>query len=167
MKFTETKRNTLLSAVALAALTSAPVTARSSNTVMDVIADNPDHQLFIEAANAAGMDDLLDSEYGFTLFLPTDEVLEQAGLDIQLSEPLSPDEKEQLADLLNSHIVSDELMQTSVEKAVSIETISGAPISFSINDGITQVNDAKVLKQGIVAKNGVVHVIDSLLISEE
>ncbi len=155
-----------MSAVALAALTSTPAAARSAHSVLDVIADDPDHQLFIEAANAAGMDDLLESEYGFTLFLPTDDVLEEAGVDIQLSEPLSPDEKRQLADLLRNHIVHDELTRTSVDKPLSIESVSGAPLSIAIDGGAPKVNDANVVKQDIVAKNGIVHVIDSLLVSD-
>ncbi len=166
MKFNAKKRNSLMSAVALAALSSAPIAARSANTVMDVIADNPDHQLFVEAASATGMDELLDSEYGFTLFLPTDDVLERAGIDMQLSEPLSPDEERQLVEVLRNHIVFDEVTRTDAGTPNTFETVSGAPVNLSTSDGITRVNEATVVKHGIVAKNGVVHVIDSLLSSD-
>jgi uncharacterized surface protein with fasciclin (FAS1) repeats len=157
------KRNTMMSAVALAALAAGPTLARNSNTVIDVISDNPDHHLFLEAASAAGLDDVLDNDTGFTLFLPTDEALEEAGLDLQLSEPLSPDEKQQLVQLLESHIVEDEVTHDGLGDYVKLETAAGTDVAIKSDNGNVFINSASLVKPDIVASNGVVHVIDSVL----
>lgn len=157
------KSNTVMSALALAAIAGSPVQARSNNTVFNLIEDNPDHNLFIEAASAVGMDELLTDESGFTLFLPTDEALEEAGIDLKLGEPLSPEETEQLAEMLNNHIVPDEVTRAAIEEPVTIDSLNGAPVSIVPTQHVTTVNSARILRSDLIAGNGVVHVIDSVL----
>jgi len=151
-----------ISAITVAALTGT-VQAETNNTVLDKITDNPDHTLFVEAAAAVGLDEILRLDSGFTLFLPTDDALEEAALDIDLSEPLSPDEIERLQELLRYHIVPDELPSAAIASQHSLETAAGEHVHVATNGGKTTVNSAAVLEPDLMADNGVVHVIDSLL----
>jgi uncharacterized surface protein with fasciclin (FAS1) repeats len=146
------------------------LTALASNSVIDVhesvldfIADNPDHHLFIEVAAAVGFDELLENSSGFTVFLPTDDALEEAALDINLGETLSPDEKEYLTEFLANHIVDDEISSHQLDESLTIETLGGLPVSIDHSLGTITVNDSSLLVPDIVAENGVVHVIDTVL----
>jgi uncharacterized surface protein with fasciclin (FAS1) repeats len=132
-------------------------------SVLDVIADNPDHHLFTEVAAAVGFDELLKNSSGFTVFLPTDDALEEVALDINLGETLSPDEKEYLTEFLANHIVDDEISAHQLDESLTIETLGGLPVSIDHALGATTVNDATLLVPDIVAENGVVHVIDTVL----
>lgn len=132
-------------------------------SVLDVIADNPDHHLFTEVAAAVGFDELLKNSSGFTVFLPTDDALEEVALDINLGETLSPDEKEYLTEFLANHIVDDEISAHQLDESLTIETLGGLPVSIDHSLGATTVNDASLLVPDIVAENGAVHVIDTVL----
>ena len=136
----------------------------SSASVRDLIADNPDHTLFYEVAEAVGIIDMLASDAGFTLFLPTDDALEEMALDINLGETLSPEEKEQLFDFIASHIVSDEITDLdSPDRRVSTETLAGVPITIDADGKTVRVNDASIVEAKLIAGNGVIHIIDATL----
>ncbi len=117
------------------------------------------------ALTAAGLVDTLKSEGPFTVFAPTDEAFAKlpAGTVESL---LKPENKDQLTAILTYHVVAGKVMAADVVKLTSAATVNGADVAISVADGAVSVNDATVTATDIAASNGVIHVIDSVLIPE-
>jgi uncharacterized surface protein with fasciclin (FAS1) repeats len=112
------------------------------------------------AIEAAGLDEVLTDKGPFTVFAPTDEAF--AKLPEGTVEALLND-KEALKQVLLYHVVSGEVMASDVVKLKKAEMLNGQIVKINAKDGV-KINDAKVIKTDIKAKNGVIHVIDTVLI---
>ena len=112
------------------------------------------------AIEAAELDEVLTDKGPFTVFAPTDEAF--AKLPEGTVEALLKD-KEALRKILLYHVVSGEVKAADVVKLDSAETLNGQSVTINTKDGV-RVNGAKVIKTDIMAKNGVIHVIDTVLI---
>lgn len=117
------------------------------------------------ALTAAGLVDTLKSEGPFTVFAPTDEAFAKlpAGTVESL---LKPENKAQLTAILTYHVVSGKVMAADVVKLTSATTVNGADVAIKVTDGTVSVNNATVTATDIAASNGVIHVIDTVLIPE-
>jgi len=117
------------------------------------------------ALTAAGLVDTLKSEGPFTVFAPTDAAFAKlpAGTVESL---LKPENKAQLTAILTYHVVSGKVMAADVVKLTSATTVNGADVAIKVTDGTVSVNDATVTATDIAASNGVIHVIDTVLIPE-
>lgn len=117
------------------------------------------------ALTAGGLVDTLKSAGPFTVFAPTDEAFAKlpAGTVENL---LKPENKDQLVSILTYHVVAGKVMAADVVKLTSATTVNGADVAIRVEDGSVSVNGAKVTATDIVATNGVIHVIDSVLIPE-
>ena len=113
------------------------------------------------ALEAAGLVETLKGEGPFTVFAPTDEAF--AKLPEGTVEALLQDIPA-LTDILLYHVVSGEVMAADVVNLESAETVSGKSISIKVMDGKVFLNDSEVIITDIVATNGVIHVIDSVLL---
>ena len=110
------------------------------------------------ALGAAGLVDTLKGKGPFTVFAPTDEAfakIPKADLDALLKD------KAKLTAVLTYHVVSGKVMAADV-KAGKVKTVQGSDLNIATAYGV-QVNDAKVIKTDIMADNGVIHVIDTVL----
>ena len=110
------------------------------------------------ALDAAGLVDTLKGKGPFTVFAPTDEAfakIPKADLDALLKD------KAKLTSVLTYHVVADKVMAADV-KAGKIKTVQGSNLTVSTKGGV-MVDSAKVIKTDIVADNGVIHVIDSVI----
>jgi len=116
----------------------------------------------LAAAKAAGLVETLQGKGPFTVFAPTDEAfaaLPAGTLDGLLADP------EALKKILLYHVVSGEVTADKVVGLTSADTVEGSPISISVKDGKVYLNDAaQVVKTDIMASNGVIHVIDQVLL---
>lgn len=116
----------------------------------------------LAAATAAGLVETLQGKGPFTVFAPTDEAfaaLPAGTLDGLLKDP------EALKKILLYHVVSGEVTADKVVGMTSADTVEGSPIAISVKDGKVYLNDsAQVVKTDIVASNGVIHVIDQVLL---
>jgi uncharacterized surface protein with fasciclin (FAS1) repeats len=112
------------------------------------------------AIEAAGLDEVLTEKGPFTVFAPTDEAF--AKLPEGTVEALLKD-KEALKEVLLYHVVSGEVMASDVVKLKKAEMLNGQNVKINTKEGV-KINDAKVIKTDIKAKNGVIHVIDTVLI---
>jgi len=111
------------------------------------------------AIEAAGLTETLKGEGPFTVFAPTDEAFEalpEGTLEELLADP------EALAEILNYHVISGEVMSGDLSDGMTAETVNGAEVTISTADGV-QVNDANVVTPDIEASNGVIHAIDTVL----
>jgi uncharacterized surface protein with fasciclin (FAS1) repeats len=115
------------------------------------------------AIEAADLDEVLTDEGPFTVFAPTDEAF--AKLPEGTVEALL-DDKEALQNILLYHVVSGEVMSADVVKLKSAEMLNGKSVTIDAKDGV-RVNGATVVQTDIVAKNGVIHVIDTVLIPSD
>ncbi len=134
-----------------------------TNTVVDVIVNSPDHELLEAAVLAADLAGALSADGPFTVFAPTDDAIGAlvAALGITAEELLA---LETLGDILTYHVVAGEALSTSLTDGQMIATLLGPDVTVTITDDGTFINDALVTFADIPADNGVVHVIDAVLL---
>lgn len=117
----------------------------------------------LAAVKAAGLAETLGSKGPFTVFAPTDEAFKAlpAGTVESL---LKPENKQQLIDILKYHVVSGRVYSEDALKAKSASTLQGSPIKVNVTSGGASINNAGLVKTDIDASNGVIHVIDAVLL---
>jgi len=114
----------------------------------------------VKAVQEAGLVDTLSSEGPFTVFAPTDEAF--AKLPEGTLESLLQD-KEKLTEILTYHVVQNKVMANDVVNISNAKTVNGKNISIDSSDGV-KINNSKVLTTDIECSNGVIHVIDEVLL---
>ena len=131
--------------------------------IVDVAAENGSFNTLVAAVKAAGLVDTLKGDGPFTVFAPTDEAfakLPEGTVDMLLK----PENKDQLVAVLTYHVVSGKVSAADVLKIDSADTVQGQKVMVTVNDGSVMINDANVIMADVVASNGVIHVIDSVLL---
>jgi uncharacterized surface protein with fasciclin (FAS1) repeats len=149
------------SAPAAASSTPASSAPAAAGTIVDVAAANPDFSTLVAAVKAAGLAETLSGTGPFTVFAPTNEAFAKlpAGLVDKL---LLPANKDVLAKILTYHVVASKVMAADVKDG-KVATVEGSEITLNTMNGVT-VNDAKVTAADVAASNGVIHVIDTVLV---
>ena len=132
-------------------------------TVVDIVVGSEDHTTLTAAVTAADLVETLQGAGPFTVFAPTDAAF--AALPDGTVEALLNDIPA-LTNILLYHVVGSKAMSIDLSDEMEIETLSGDIVTVTINGGVF-INDAKVTIADIEAENGVVHVIDAVLIPEE
>jgi len=157
----------LLTALTLcfSALTFSPVrAAESEKTIVEIAAGDENFSTLVAAVKAAGLAETLSGDGPFTVFAPTNEAF--AKLPAGTVETLlKPENKEKLAAILTYHVVGAKVMAADVKEG-KVATVNGKKFTVAIKDGAVMVDGAKVVKTDIVGKNGVIHVIDSVILPE-
>jgi len=144
------------------AKTAAP--AQKAKTIVDVATEAGSFTTLLKALEAADLVKTLSEKGPFTVFAPTDEAF-AALPNGTLDDLLKPENKEKLKRVLSYHVVSGELLSQNLE-AGKVTTLAEVPVEISIKDGI-RVNDAKVATPDLKASNGIIHVIDNVLLPPE
>lgn len=133
--------------------------------IVDIAIDNGNFTVLVAALQEAELVDVLKGEGPFTVFAPTDAaftaLLTELGVSASylLGHP-------QLADILKYHVVSGKVMSTDLSDGMVAPTLNGENVTFTVNGGV-KVNDATVTAADIEASNGVIHVIDKVLIPSD
>jgi len=165
-------RNILTTVTAAGSLIAAPIAMADScsksgdkstaKTVVEVAASNDSFTTLVAAVKAAGLAETLGSEGPFTIFAPTNKAFAKlpAGTVESL---LKPENKEKLQQILTLHVVGGKVMAADV-KAGKVETLSGESVEVAVADGGVTVNGANVVKTDIMGTNGVIHVIDTVIL---
>jgi uncharacterized surface protein with fasciclin (FAS1) repeats len=117
----------------------------------------------VKAVQAAGLEEALSSPGPFTVFAPTDGAFEKLPAGV-LEKLLKPESKKELAAILTYHVVPGRKTAAQVTGLSSAETINGKPLSFGMKEGAVTAGGAKVVQADIAASNGVIHVIDSVVV---
>jgi uncharacterized surface protein with fasciclin (FAS1) repeats len=117
----------------------------------------------VAAVKAAGLVDTLKGEGPFTVFAPTDEAFAKLPSGT-LEDLLKPENKEKLASILTYHVVSGKVMASNVVKLSEAKTVNGQSVAIAVTDGTVTVDAAKVVTTDIGCSNGVIHVIDSVIL---
>ncbi|HKJ27660.1 MAG TPA: fasciclin domain-containing protein [Anaerolineales bacterium] len=133
--------------------------------IVDTAVAADDFNTLAAALTAGGLIDTLKGDGPFTVFAPTDAAFAKlpAGTVESL---LKPENKDQLVAILTYHVVAGKVMAADVVKLTSATTVNGADVTIKVEDGTVYVNDATVTATDIGASNGVIHVIDTVLIPE-
>ncbi|HWR96125.1 MAG TPA: fasciclin domain-containing protein [Arenimonas sp.] len=133
-----------------------------AGTIVEVAAGNPDFSTLVTAVKAAGLVDTLNSKGPFTVFAPTNAAFAKlpAGTVESL---LKPENKDKLAAILTYHVVSGKVLAADVVKLKSADTVNGKAVTINAAKGV-KVNNATVTATDVKASNGVIHVIDTVLI---
>ena len=171
------KRSVILAVTALAIVVAACSTAASPSPSPATPAPSPSPALgdivatadgagtfttLLAAAEAAGLVETLQGEGPFTVFAPTDEAfaaLPAGTLDSLLADP------EALKKILLYHVVSGSVKAADVVNLTSADSVEGSPIAIAVKDGMVYLNDAaKVTATDVMASNGVIHVIDQVIL---
>ena len=144
--------------------TAMPAVAGSGkqNIVDTAVAAGTFHTL-ATALQAAGLADTLKGNGPFTVFAPTDEAFSKLPAGT-IESLLKPENKEKLRAILFYHVVSGDVTAAQVMKLSSAKTINGQDLKLTVKDGTVMVNDAKVVKADVWTSNGVIHVIDTVLL---
>lgn len=147
-----------------AAPTEAPAAEAPAEAMMDIVDTAVAAGSFgtlVAAVTAAELVETLKGEGPFTVFAPSDEAfakIDQATIDALLADP-----KGQLTQILLYHVVPGKVMAADVTDGLEADTAQGGKVKFTVKDGAVMINDAKVVSTDIVASNGVIHVIDSVI----
>ena len=154
----------LVAAAALAlGMAGAPARAADKDIVDTAVAAG-DFKTLAAALTTAGLVDTLKGAGPFTVFAPTDAAFAKlpAGTVEKL---LKPENKDQLTEVLTYHVVSGKVMAADVVKMSDAKTVNGASLKIAVNGDKAVINDAaNVIKTDIGASNGVIHVIDTVLL---
>jgi uncharacterized surface protein with fasciclin (FAS1) repeats len=160
MKSTTLKNLTAGAMIAVAAPLSAQDTRATSDIVETAIAAGT-FKTLVAAVQAAGLVETLKGKGPFTVFAPTDEAF--AKLPPGTVEALLKD-KAKLAAILTYHVVSGDVRAAQAMKLTSAKTVNGQSLKIMTKDGSVMIDNAKVIKADILAKNGVIHVIDTVVL---
>lgn len=117
----------------------------------------------LAAANAAGLNDALASEGPFTILAPTDEAFKALPKGT-IEKLLKEENRDQLKAILTYHVIPGNVSAGDALNAKKAKTLNGMPVSFGIEDGLLRVNGATIRKADITCDNGVIHVIDAVLL---
>lgn len=124
--------------------------------------DDPDLTTFVELLKAADLFDLFSGTGPFTVFVPSNEAFKKLGTK-KKEELLKPENKDRLADLIIYHFVPGKYLSKNL-KSTSLSTVNGKKLEVINDNGVIKVNGAKVTRFDLVGPNGVVHVIDTVLV---
>lgn len=156
-------RRTFITLIAIATLSACAgmkemASPKADKDIVDTAVAAGSFKTLVTAVQAAGLVDTLKGEGPFTVFAPTDAAFAKIPKD-QLNALLA--DKAMLTKVLTYHVVAGKVMAADV-KAGMVPTVAGQSINVTTNYGV-KINDAKVVKTDIMASNGVIHVIDSVL----
>jgi uncharacterized surface protein with fasciclin (FAS1) repeats len=138
-----------------------PKVETAAGTVVDIAVANSDFSILVEAVTKAGLAGALSAEGPFTVFAPTNDAFKALLKQLGVSG-IKDLTAEQLTPILTYHVVAGKVMSTDLSNT-SVATLNGQKIKIDISNGV-KINDSKVTKADISGTNGVVHVIDRVLI---
>ena len=153
----------LTSAALVAIATVVPAPAQQPKDIVDTTVAAGSFTTLAKALTAAGLVDTLKGAGPFTVFAPTDEAFAKLPAGT-LESLLKPENKDKLRRILTYHVVQGEVPSAEVVKLPSAKAVSGDTITVKVTGGKVQVDNANVVKTDIKASNGVIHVIDAVIL---
>ena len=133
--------------------------------IVDTAAAAGDFNTLVEAVKAAGLVQTLKGEGPYTLFAPTDAAFAKLP-EGTLDSLLEPENKAKLAGILTYHVVAGKVMAADVVTMTEAKTVNGQMLRISTTGGKVTVDEANVVKTDIECSNGVIHVIDAVVLPE-
>lgn len=139
----------------------------AKDDIVTIAAGNESFSTLVAAVKAAGLVDTLKGKGPFTVFAPTNAAFEKLPKGT-VESLLKPENKDKLVAILTYHVVAAKVMAADVVKVDSAKSVQGEAIKVEVKDGVVMLNGkSKVTKTDIVASNGVIHVIDTVILPPE
>jgi uncharacterized surface protein with fasciclin (FAS1) repeats len=139
--------------------------AGSKKDIVDTAVAAGDFKTLAAALKAAGLVDTLKGAGPFTVFAPTDEAFAKLPAGT-VEDLLKPENKQKLVSILTYHVVAGDVMAKDVVKLSEAKTVNGKEVKIMVEGGKVMVDGAIVTKTDIQCSNGVIHVIDSVLLPQ-
>ncbi|MDG2388356.1 MAG: fasciclin domain-containing protein [Planctomycetaceae bacterium] len=139
------------------------VAAKKPADIVDTAASVSDFSTLVAAVKAAGLVDTLKGKGPFTVFAPTNAAFAKLP-EGTVESLLKPENKDKLIAILTYHVVSGKVMAADVVKLSSAKTVQGTTVDIKVTDAGVMVDNAKVVKTDIETSNGVIHIIDSVIL---
>ncbi|MGG6239002.1 fasciclin domain-containing protein [Nodosilinea sp. AN01ver1] len=137
--------------------------ATTEQSIAEIAAGDENFEILTAAIEAAGLTEALNNaDLSVTVFAPTDEAFE-ALPEGTLETLLLPENRDQLAQILSYHVLDGEVLSTDLASG-EVDTLAGAPVMVMVGEEAVTINEANVVATDIEASNGVIHVIDSVLL---
>lgn len=156
--------------IAVSVLAMAPFSEKEElhdhHDIVDIAADTDALSTLVAAVDAAGLVETLKSDGPFTVFAPTNEAF--AALPEGTVESLLMEEnRELLIEILTYHVIAGEVMSSDLSDGMTAETVNGDEVTISISNSGVMVDNASVVEADIEASNGVIHVIDAVIMPSD
>ena len=146
----------------IASILASPVVVADDTQDIPTNAQNTGaHDSLVAALSHAGLVSALQADGPFTVFAPTDDAFAAAGIDLSTFD--TDEENATLSDILLYHVVAGTVASSDVTDGMSAEALNGDALSFTVADDSVMVNDATVTSADVMASNGIIHVIDKVL----
>jgi uncharacterized surface protein with fasciclin (FAS1) repeats len=143
--------------------TAAPADKAGAKDIVDTAVSAGSFTTLAKALEAADLVGTLKGAGPFTVFAPTDEAFAKLAAGA-VADLLKPENKDKLRAILTYHVVAGNLMAAQVVKLSSAKTVNGHNVQISTSGNTVKVNDARVVKADMAASNGVIHVVDTVLL---
>ena len=157
------RRNFLaMTSAAILTCNSMALAGGHSKDIVDTAVGAGSFTTLVAAVQAAGLVDTLKGDGPFTVFAPTDEAF-AALPEGTVATLLLPENKDQLISILTYHVVAGKVMSTDLSNGMMATTVQGGNVTIMTKDGVS-VNGANVVTADIEASNGVIHVIDAVIL---
>jgi uncharacterized surface protein with fasciclin (FAS1) repeats len=160
---------TVMLGIAAGALTVAAAAAQAQSRNQDIVDTAVAAGSFQTLATALQSADLVETLKGkgpYTVFAPTDEAFGKLPAET-LNDLLKPENKKKLQRILTYHVVPGRVSSTDVAKLRTAKTVSGDTIDINASGGTVMVDGARVVKTDVQASNGIIHVIDSVILPDD
>lgn len=149
----------LLGTLLLAVVLSNSFCATNKKDIVGVASDNA--KTLTAAVTAAGLVQTLKGPGPFTVFAPTDAAF--AAIQSDVDNLMKPENKAKLANILTYHVVAGKIMAADLKDGQELNTVQGTKLKVSVKNGKVMINGANVVSVNIPASNGVIHVIDKVV----
>ena len=140
-----------------------PTSVPSPKSIVDIAIEDGRFTTLVAAVQAADLVETLQGEGPFTVFAPTDTAFEKLPAGT-LDDLLKPENKQMLKDILLYHVVSGKVLASDVIKLTEAMTVLGKNVAVKVDGGKVFINDAEVVITDIEASNGIIHVIDTVIL---
>jgi len=141
--------------------TTSSAPAAAAKSIVEIASSNPDFSTLVTAVTKADLVQTLSGPGPFTVFAPTNAAFAKVPAD-QLSAILA--DKAQLTKILTYHVVSGKVLAGDLQPTQMVKTVEGQDLDIKVTNGAATVNGCNIVKTDIEASNGVIHVIDCVLI---
>ncbi len=142
-----------------------PAFAGDSKTIVDIAASKPEFSTLVAALKAGDLVTTLQGTGPFTVFAPTNDAFAKLPAGT-LDDLLKPENRDKLRAILTYHVVPGRVLAADVVKLDETTTVNGAKADVEVEGGTVMVDGAKVTATDITADNGVIHVVDSVMLPD-
>lgn len=141
------------------------VWAKPNKSIVEIASEDPQFSTLVTALQAAGLVETLQGEGPFTVFAPTNNAFAKLPSET-LESLLKPENKQMLVDVLTYHVTPGKLTAKDVVKldGKEIKMVNNKPAKIEVKDGKVFIDGAQIIQTDIMAENGIIHVIDTVIL---